>query len=83
MLEAGIAVHDQQQRRREASLLQIRDRRAPRGARFRRGHAQGEQGFLAGFGHPQGGQDRHRDDPARHAQLQMKAIEKHDRVALG
>lgn len=63
VLQAGVAIHDQQHRRGESSLLQIRDRGTPRRARLRGRDARCEQAFLPGFGDAQGGQGPGRRRP--------------------
>lgn len=82
LLEARMAVGHDEERRGQAAALQIGQQAAPRRRRFGRGQLQGQQLFLPGLRHAEGGQDRHADDAPREAHAQVKAVEEHHWVPL-
>jgi len=66
-----------------AALLQVGDDRAPCRLGLRRRETQAQQAFLPRGGDPERGEDGHRDDAARQAHFEVKAIEEDDRIPLG
>jgi hypothetical protein len=82
-LQPGVAIDHQQERCREAALLQAADHPAPGGLGFGGGDAQIQQAFLAVFRDAERRQHRNGDDAPGHAHLQVEAVQEDDGIALG
>jgi hypothetical protein len=82
LLQAGVAVGHDEQRRPQPSFLKIGQEAAPRSGCFTGGQLQRHEPFLASFRNTERREDRSGHDAFRQANLEMEPIEYEHRVSF-